>query len=306
VKEGREDFTIDAGEPDMPLAQLAVEVPAQLHIFDFPSILYAVLDRGSAPFKDERARKALNLAIDRKAVAEAMGAPLAASETCQVLPKNLSGYQPICPYTLAPNASGLWTAPDLATAKRLVAQSKTAGTHVTIWLEPFDKAERVKVAQLMAKAMRSIGYVVDVKNFDGDLIGELLSGNTKHLQVRIEGWGIDYPGPASFFVPLLTCKATIERLLGPDTSFNLAGFCSPEIDRKMERALELQRTDAKAAGDLWAEIDRAVVEQAPWVPLGTLRTPVLVSPRIGNVLLSTALGPLMTQMWIHEEAGPSP
>ena len=302
VKEGREDFTIDTQEPEISAEQLAVQVPAQLHIFDLPSIVYAVLDAKDPPFNDVRARRAVNLALDRKAVAVASGAPLLASETCQVLPKNMIGYIPICPYTLSPNASGTWSAPDLATARQLVAQSKTAGARVTIWLPKETEAHRPKIAQVIATALNSIGYRADIKTLDGDVVGALLSGNAKHLQIEIEGWATDYPSASSFFLPLLACRATVEKLIGPDASFNLAQFCSPEVDRMMERALEVQSTDPNTAGDLWHEIDRAVLEQAPWIPIGNLRIPLLVSQRIGNVQLSPALGPLMTQMWVNEPA----
>jgi YVTN family beta-propeller protein len=305
VKAGREDFTIDAGEPDIPVKQLATEVPAQLHLFDIPSIFYAVLNPEVPPFNSLKARQALNFAVDRRAIVKAFEEFFPATETCQVLAKNMIGYLPNCPYTISPSSSGQWNGPDIATAKRLVAESGTAGTAVTVWLSPFGPW-RPKVAQIIADTLRKIGYQATVRPFDGDIVGAQLTGRPA-LQVTLEGWVTDYPSAGSYFVPLLTCPELIEKITGDrDQTFNLARFCSKEVDAKVEQALAGQRTDVAEAGAFWAEVDRSVIRLAPWVPLATGRFPILVSSRVGNVLMNPALGPLLAQMWVVQEPTPSP
>jgi len=54
----------------------------------------------------------------------------------QLLAPYIPGYQPHCPYTLNPNAAGVGSAPDLATAKRLIVASHTHGTQIVVWSEP--------------------------------------------------------------------------------------------------------------------------------------------------------------------------
>ena len=301
VKDGREDFTIDTENVDFD--KLAVQTPGQLHIFDLPSIVYAAFDLHDPPFNDIRARRALNLAIDRDAIAAAIGGPLHASSTCQVLPKNLIGYVPTCPYTLRPNLAGTWNGPDVATARTLVAATKTAGTPVSIWLAEDAAPYRHRIANVLVQTLRSIGYPANIETYHGDLYGDLASGKVKHLQIVTAGWQVDYPGVSSFFVPLLTCPRTLDRLLAANAGFNLDGFCDTAIDQKMEHALDVQRSDVETAGDLWAEIDRDVLAQAPWVPLGNLRAPVYVSSRIGNVLFNSTLGLIVGQMWVTQPGG---
>ena len=296
VKDGREDFTIDTQNVDFD--KLAVQTPGQLHIFDLPSIVYAALDLHDPPFNDIRARRALNLAIDRDAIEAAMGGPLHASSTCQVLPKNLIGYVPTCPYTLRPSLAGTWNGPDLSTARKLVTATKTEGSLVSIWLAEDAAPYRHRIANVLVQTLRSIGYRADIRTYHGDLDGDLLSGKAKDLQIVTSGWEIDYPGVSSFMVPLLSCPALVDRLLGADATFNIDGFCSPSIDQKVAHALDVQRSDVETAGDLWAEIDRDVLAEAPWVPLGTLRAPVYVSMRISNVLFNATLGPVLEQMWV--------
>jgi peptide/nickel transport system substrate-binding protein len=78
------------------------------------------------------ARQAVNDAINRNTVLALNGGPLAVHATCQILPPTMPGYRPYCPYTILPGPGGDWTAPDLATARRLVQDSGTGGDRVTV------------------------------------------------------------------------------------------------------------------------------------------------------------------------------
>ena len=59
------------------------------------------------PFDNPRVRRAINYAVDRRAVQQLYPGP--AQITCQFLPPNFSGYQPSCP-PWTPNSAGAWTA----------------------------------------------------------------------------------------------------------------------------------------------------------------------------------------------------
>ena len=111
------------------------------------------LNTQAAPFNDARVRRALNLAADRERMVELVGGPLVARTTCQILPPTSSGYEPYCPYTLGSNAAGTWTAPDLATARRLVAESGTRGMRV----EVVGRGDRPEFGYFVS-LLRALGY----------------------------------------------------------------------------------------------------------------------------------------------------
>jgi peptide/nickel transport system substrate-binding protein len=80
---------------------------------------------------------------------------------------------------------------------------------------------------------------------------------------------------------------------------NVAGFCDRRIDRDITHALELQTSDLGAANDLWARIDRAVVDRAPWLFLANPKTTVFVSERVGNYQYNPQWGVLLDQLWVR-------
>ena len=57
--------------------------------------------------------------------------------------------------------------------------------------------------------------------------------------------------------------------------------------------------DPAAAGALWAEIDRAIVDQAPYLWLVNPIAVDFVSERVGNYQCSPQWGVLLNQLWVR-------
>jgi peptide/nickel transport system substrate-binding protein len=86
---------------------------------------------------------------------------------------------------------------------------------------------------------------------------------------------------------------------GSKNNQNIAQFCDPAIDRKMDQADRLQTSSAGVANELWAEIDQDLVDAASWVPLVSLTYEDVLSTRVHNFQRSPALGVLFDQMWLR-------
>ena len=106
--------------------------------------------------------------------------------------------------------------------------------------------------------------------------------------------GADFPAPSSFFGPMLSCRSSHEPASG-----NSAQFCDPHVDKLASEAQIAQSTDPTVARSLWAQADRTVTDQAPYVPVYNETTANFVSSRVGNYQGSPGYGPLLDQMWVR-------
>jgi extracellular solute-binding protein (family 5) len=154
VLRGRADFFGLALEqpPGDRVEELTTRYASQAHLYPYLGQFAMYLNTRVPPFDDPRVRRALSYAVDRNAVQQLYPGP--AQVTCQYWPPNFPGYQPYCPHTLNPNPAGAWTAPDRATAMRLIKESGTSGMRVTVWsAEGF-----VDVSRYFVKLLDSLGY----------------------------------------------------------------------------------------------------------------------------------------------------
>jgi YVTN family beta-propeller protein len=254
----------------------------RLHITPDLDVRYLFLNASVPPFDNPDARRAVSYAIDRDAVKAGWSDP--STVACQVLPPTVPGYRPYCPYTLRPDTNGIWRAPDLATAQRLVQRSGTAGTPVTVWISPF----RAEAMQPVVDAMNEIGYRVTLQVVpDSTYLHEL----TLHpeAQAGMVAWPAAYPS-ASQFAYESTCAFI-------PTGQNFARFCDPSIDASINTALALEANSPQQAGDAWALVDRALTDAAPLVPMLIDSGAVLLSSRVRHYETDFA-GPLFDQLWL--------
>jgi peptide/nickel transport system substrate-binding protein len=271
------------GVPNDRIPELKARYARQLHLVPQNATTFLFLNNRQPPFDDIRVRRAVSFAIDRTQVVEFAGGADLAQPTCQTIPPTLPGYSRFCPYTIDPDASGAWKAPDLATAKRLIEASGTAGTRVVVWTFPYFKDETKYVVGLL----RRLGYRAQLHYISNqDTYFELITAN--HPQAGLGGWfGTQLPED---IFGALACNSPI----------NWADFCDATLDREIERLGRARVEEPSAAKELAMRIDRMIVNRAPWVPLFTPRLPDFVSKRVGNYQYNVYdLGVLLDQLWVR-------
>jgi peptide/nickel transport system substrate-binding protein len=286
VRSGRADAMVGEIGPDVA-RQLGVRFPTRLHSVPDPSVVFAVLSNQRPPFDDARVRRAVNLAVDRRAAVAALGGPLFGRPLCQMIPPNVLGFRPTCSFTRG-SAAGVWSAPDVDAARRLVAASRTRGTAVTVWTSVEEPLRGL--ADVLAATLRRLGYPTRVRVVPGSRFDYYGAAATprNHAQIGPFRWGLDAPVPMDVFGPLLTCDGV-----------NRVFFCDPAFDRRVEAAAGLTATDQKAAADRWAALDREVIERAVVAPLATQSHVEFVSARVGNFQDHPVWGPLYGQLWVR-------
>jgi peptide/nickel transport system substrate-binding protein len=211
----------------------------------------------------------------------------------------LPGYRPYCPYTLNPDPSGSWTAPDLAKAERLVAASGARGTKVTLLMTPPKPGEPTRqIGRYVVTVLDRLGFRASFRVITNRAAYELgkMSDSRRRPQIGWLTWFQDYPTPSNFIEPLLTCSAFVPR---SPANLNVAEFCDRRIDAQVRRADALQLREPAAAGKLWSRIDHELVDRAPWVPLYNPRTVTALGARVGNYKYHPFWNVLLDQLWVR-------
>ena len=231
----------------------------------------------------------MNLALDRDRVVQIFGGEAAALPTCQQLPPNFPGYEPYCPYTMnpGPEGEGSWTAPDIEEAQRLVRRSGTAGMRVVFEYDPV----------ILGPSGQPPGGLHGRAARRARIPREREAVPSRLLQPRQR-----VPDGARRMGRRLPGRLELHRPTGSRATHPLtprSGFCDPRIDAMIDRATQVQLDDPAAAGALWAEIDRAIVDQAPYLWLVNPIDVEFVSERVGNYQYSPQWGALLNQLWVR-------
>jgi len=284
ILEGRADLMWNSPPADR-LAVLETTRAGQLHMDPSGSTAFMFLNTQIPPFADERVRRALNFAIDRGMIVDDVFGGTA-RVTCQILPPAFPGYEPYCPYTSQPGST--WTAPDPEQAQQLLDASGATGTRVTVWAASNAVGGfGVPIGQRFVNLLDELGFDASLKVVESGRFFRAVYGDPPLVQTAYFAWGSDFLAESGF-IPGLTCATT-----------GSSKFCDPSIQRRIERATNMQLTDPAGSHQLWTELEHDLVDRAPWVPLGSAVWVSLVSQRLDNYQFHPYWGHLYEQMWVR-------
>lgn len=290
IQNGQADWMFDPPPADR-LGEIGSKNVNQVHVTPLTAIWYAPLNTNLPPFDNEKARQALNFAVDRDAAVGIFGGAQLASPTCQVLPPGFPGHVDSCLYTADPGET--WSAPDLDKAKALVEASGTKGQEVAIITE--DSAVSKGVGTYLQSVLNDLGYKASVKPISSNIQFTYIQNTNNKVQISVSQWYQDYPAASDFLNVLLSCDSFHP---GSDASINIAGLCDKEMDASMKATLKQAVTDPEGANAEWAKIDKAFMDKAPWVPLFTPKHVDFVSSRVGNFTFSSQFYWLPALSWV--------
>jgi YVTN family beta-propeller protein len=291
VAAGRSDWA-DARFAGEPLGELQATFGDRLIATPQLATHGIFLNTRVAPFDSLLARRAVALAIDRGAVAADWPTP--ATVTCQVLPPDYPGYRPYCPFTLRRSTTGTWSEPATSRAQQMVRRSGTENAHVTVWSLPAQAKTMADVVQ----AMDAIGYRARLKVITNPYLNyfALVSDSRNRAQAGFFGYLGPTVDPSSYFAGIWRCHDFIKN---NPANFNAAEFCSPALDRLVARGIALSTTSSTAADQLWAAVDRKLVDSAAYIPLVDTSLLDVISTRVHNYQNNPVIGVLYDQMWVR-------
>jgi peptide/nickel transport system substrate-binding protein len=276
VARGRADWVADPIPARLhPL--LRIRYAARLHSYPSPDTEFLQFNMRRAPFDDVRARRAVNLALDRRLIAQIVGGRDIAQPACQLLPPGLRGYTRYCPYRHS-----------LAAARRLVAASGTRGMRVTVWGSRDDPYAPRALTRDVASALRRIGYRTRINEVTQAYLAQAPARVFAHMQIGPPtGWS-DFTA-YNFFEPWMSCNG----------AFNHRWHCDPRLDGAIERARSLEAREPRAAAALAARIDRKLVDEAVVAPYVNLQQTDFVSSRVTDLQHHAYLGLLVSQVRVR-------
>ncbi|MCB8836739.1 ABC transporter substrate-binding protein [Aurantimonas sp. VKM B-3413] len=255
-----------------PAARLTKLKAGECHVMAFPSpsetgtiendprlrllklkgfnIGYLAINTTKPPFDDLRVRKALNLAIDKAAILQAIF-PGTGTAAKNPLPPTLWAYNDaIEPYPYDP-----------AEAQRLLTEAGVGGGLTTdLWYMPVSRPYNPngrRMAEMIAADLEPLGIRLMLKTADWDDYREKLQNGESTLSLY--GWTGDNGDPDNFMHTLLSCTAA--RRGGN----NIARWCDPAFDDRVTRAKEV--ADRETRKRLYDEAQEIFHDQAPWVPI---------------------------------------
>jgi dipeptide transport system substrate-binding protein len=225
---------------------------------------YLAYNTTKKPFDDVRVRKAVNMAIDKKGIVDAV-----------YLGSGIPATNPIPPSMWSYNKSVKDDAYNPEEAKKLLAAAGLAGGFSTdLWAMPVQRPynpNAKRIAELMQADLAKVGIKAEIKSFEwGEYRKRMQAG--EH-QMGMLGWTGDNGDPDNFLHTLLGCDAANSG------GSNVAKFCYKPFEDLVQKAKIT--TDVKERTKLYEQAQVVFKEQAPWF---TIAHAVQLKPMTKNVI----------------------
>jgi YVTN family beta-propeller protein len=239
-----------------------------------PNVYWFGLNTRRPLFADIRMRRAVNYAIDRRALAQHTGGGEAGRPTDQIIPPGMPGFRDAAIFPLG--------GPDLATARRLAGTKERRAVLYTCNLPGC-----ARHAEILRSNLRAIGIELDVRQFSiAQMFTRVNTRPDEPFDIAYQNWFYDAADPANF----------INLPFGPGTP-NVRMFEDPELDRRMAGAAGLSGARRYRA---YAALDRDLSARfAAVAPFATGSSSYLLSKRMGCVRLHPIFGLDLTKLCVR-------
>ena len=208
---------------------------------------YLAFNTEKEPYTDKRVRQALNMAVNKQAILDAVFQGRAKIAKNPIPPTIWSYNDAVTDYTYDPDQ-----------AKKLLAEAGYAdGFETDIWAMPVQRPYNPnarRMAELIQADFAKVGVKAEIVSFEW---GEYLKRSKlgEHQTVLL-GWTGDNGDPDNFLYVLLGCEAAKD-------SANRARWCHKPFDDLLVQAK--QTADVAKRTKLYEEAQLIFKDEAPWV-----------------------------------------
>ena len=226
----------------------AIRKDANVQVLEQPglNVGYLAFNTQKKPFDDVRVRKAISMAINKKAIIDGV-----------YLGTGIAAKNPIPPSMWSYNDSIKDDPYDPEAAKKLLAEAGAADLVTDIWAMPVQRPynpNAKRIAELMQADLAKIGVKAEIKTFEwGEYRKRMQAG--EH-QMGMLGWTGDNGDPDNFLHTLLGCDSA------KSGGSNVAKFCYKPFDDLVVKAKSVSNQAERT--DLYMKAQVIFKEQVPW------------------------------------------
>ena len=208
--------------------------------------------------KDLAVRQAINYAVNKDAVVQALGGQLGGLKATTYITPGIEGRKE---YDLYPY--------NVNKAKQLIAGKNVPEL---VLLTPNGQAQ-VAVAEAVQQSLTKAGFKVRIDPVETDTASERSTNSDgSSYDLTLMSWNPDYPSPAANLQPLFASSE-----IG-NGGINASRFKDDAVDKAIDAAsAELDPAKAKVA---WAAVDKQIAQHAPAVPLAYRRNSFLRGSKV--------------------------
>ena len=259
-------------DPTNEISKDVVEVPPSF------STSYIGFNMEEPPFDDVHFRRALNFAVDKNLVANAVFSNLVRPAT-GVIPPGFVGFNP--------DLEGLVFDEDKAKEELAMSKYADATTRPRIVITlPGTGGSPSLTTEVVADMWRRV-LDVDVEIQQVEWATFLQDLHRNRLQAFSLGWQADYPDPHTF----------VDVLFRTGSSINNTNYSNPEVDALLEQANV--EADPVRRVKLYQQAEEIIVEDAAWLPLWWgVEGKVLVKQHIEGLTFPPLSVPIYQYVWI--------
>jgi peptide/nickel transport system substrate-binding protein len=294
IEQGDTDLNLDLTPPpnaDLQRLSKSGDLQGQSAIKTTGCVRYLTLQTDSGPTANPLVRKAVNLAVDKRALVLELGGAFAGEPASTILSPTLSGYQKYPdPYGTTDSRG------DPIAAKALLNQAGYPNGVTLTYVGPSSGKGPAALSVLQTSLARA-GIRLEPKQYPGYTVYtdslQLQSKKDEH-QIGLARWCPDIPGNgARSFIGVLLDG----RKITPTANNNYGDYNNPEVNAMIDQAYATE--DPVRRNSLWGEIDRKIMEDAPWVPLIDERQTYFWSARVKQWRFSPWISnPDITNLWL--------
>ncbi len=267
VINGDADYT-NAAIPPERLAD--VQKSGQLRLRPAANTYYFWMNTRVPPFNNLKVRQAVNYAIDRTALNRTVWGGLG-QPTQNVLPPTYPSYTKL---NLYPH--------NIAKAKALIQQAGVAGTTVTVWGRQV--SDSVTATELYASYLEAIGLKTDIKILPRATYYTTIGNADTKAQTGWARWLEDYPHPLDWFDVLLNGNR-----ITPTDNNNFAWYSNKKTNQEIE-SLKRAPVLTDAVNGRWAQVEKEIMQQAPWAPWSNRVFPEFFNNKMGCIVMQRLYG----------------